>query len=335
MIAALLADPNLEPSVKPNTLYAILISRRGDNRTGTVVLEKGHDKVAGKLDQNVALTTVERFGPNTTKYIEFDPITKRFINDSASSLWFKVYSDTVEITDGVAYADTGKAIIVPKTTGFIGNTEISNFERDITLRTVAEGTNNYVIMAHVEKFTDPDTHPRTGNFLFTRIIDGVSLSMVNSSELTDILEDTVPLILGRVTDINVRDAQPITGVLDKPGLIGQNTISIVNPAANILSANLANRIITPDINCDCNSDYRIAKVDCSILRPGDFNNDGRYTSSDIAPLLDIIGNTINSETTERSILGGGLDILDFIRSDLDDNGTVDGTDIELLEGAID
>jgi hypothetical protein len=331
----LLADPNLEPSIHPGKFYAFLIRRGGDNRTGTIVLEKGYDKVFGKVDNNVSLTPLEQFSKRTAKYIEFDPITKRFINDSQSSLWFKVYSDALEVTNGTAYADTGKAVTIPKTIGFIGNTEISNFERNITLRTVAEGSNNYVILSHIEQFTDPGTHPRTGNFLFTRIVDGAALSVVNSTELDDVLEDTVPLLLGKVVDTNVRDAQSITGVLDKPGLIGADTILLVDPGADILNSNLINRVITPDTDCDCNSIYRIADVDCLILRPGDFNDDGRYTTADLPFMLNVVGNTINSETTERSILGGEIDILDFIRGDLDANDTIDGTDIELLEDAID
>jgi hypothetical protein len=331
----LLADPNLEPSIKSGKFYSFLIRRSGDNRTGTIILEKGFDKVFGKTESNVTLTPIERFGKRTSKYTEFDPITKRFINDSQSSLWYRVHSDALEITNGTAYADTGKAVTIPKTIGFIGNTEISNFEKNITLRTVAEGSNNYVILSHIEEFTDPGTHPRTGNFLFTRIVDGAALSVVNDTELDDILEDTVPLLLGRVVDTNVRDAQTITGTLDKPGLISNDTILLIDPGADVLAANLINRVITPDIDCDCNSIYRIADVDCLLLRPGDFDSDGKYTSSDLTGMLGVVGNTINSEVTERSILGGEIDILDFIRGDLDANDTIDGTDIELLEDAVD
>jgi hypothetical protein len=331
----LLADPNIEPSIEDNKFYSFIVTRRGDNRTGTVILEKGYDKVTKKGDDGIPLTNLENFGKRTTKYIEFDPITKRYINDSSSSLWFKVYSDTVEITDGTAYTDNGRAVTIPKTVEFVGNSEISNFERNIPIRTVAEDSNNYVVFSHVEEFSDPGTHPRTGNFVFTRIIDGATISVVNDDELTDIQEDTTPLLLARVNDSNTRDAEVLSGSFDKPGYIGTETVLLFDPGADVLNSNLINRIITPDTGCNCNANYRIVGVNCITLRPGDFDDDGNYTLSDVGVLLDLVGNTINSEATERSILGGEIDILDFLRGDLDANDTIDGIDIELLEDAID
>lgn len=331
----LLADPNIDPSIEVNKFYAFLVSRRGDNRTGTILIEKGFDKVTKKIDDGTPLTAIENFGKRTTKYLEFDPSTKRFVNDSESSLWFKIYSNAIEVTDGTAYSDTGKAITISKTQEFVGNSEISNFQKNINLVKISEGSSNYIILSHVEKFTDPGTHPRTGNFLFTRIMDGAAISVVDDDGLDDLLEDTTPIILAKVVDTNVRDAQTITGTLEKPGLIGTNYVMIIDPSAAVLSANLINRIISPDINCNCNSKYRIIDVECITIRPGDFNDDGKYTASDISSLLGVVGNTINSESTERLVFGGELDILDFIRGDLDGNETVDGIDIELLEDAVD
>jgi len=331
----LIADPNIEPTIKEDTFYAFLVSRRGDNRTGTIILEKGFDKVTKKAADGTPQTTVERFGKQNSKFVEFDPTTKRFVNDSQSSLWYVVHTDAIEVVNGTAYADTGVAVTVPKTVEFVGSTEISNFEKDIVLRTVAEGANNYVILSQIESFTDPNTHPRTNNFVFTRILDAPIITVANEAELEDIQEDVVPVILSKVVDRNVRDAQTLSGVFDKPGLIDIDTVLLVDPENDILLSNLNNRIITPDTDCDCNSRYRIARVDCFKIKAGDLDNDGKLTSSDISGLLDIVGNTINSETTEREILGGELDILDFIKSDLNEDGTIDGTDIELLEDAVD
>lgn len=331
----LLADPNIEPSITPNKYYAVIISRRGDNRTGTVGLEKGYDKAFKKGDDGLELTILEQFEKQHSKYIEYDPTTKRFLNDSESSLWYIVHSDAVEIVNGTAYSDTGKAITVPKTIEYIGDTEISNFERNISLRTVAEDANNFIVLSQVEKFTDPGTHPRTGNFVFTRYHDAAKITIVNDTELEDLTEDTYPFLLARIKDKNVREAQTLTGTFDKPGLINQNYIYLVNPGNSLLTSNLVNRILVPDTNCDCNSKYRIVSVECSNLKIGDLNDDGEITSPDLSALLDLVGNTINSSVTEKSILGGSLSILDFIKSDVNDDGTIDGLDIELLEDAVD
>jgi hypothetical protein len=331
----LIADPNIDPSIRPNKYYAFIVKRSGDNRTGTIIMEKGFDKVTGKNEQGVGLSTVERFAKQQTKFIEFDPITKRYVTDSSSSLWFEVHSDAVEVTDGTAYSDTGVAITVPKTEGFVGETEISSFENNISLATVAEGSPNYVVLSHVDQFVDSDVHPRTGNHLFSRIINSASVSVVNQVGLDTLLENTIPLLLARVRDKNVRDAQAIEGSFDKPGYIDTNRVIIQNPSSSLLAANLINRIITPDIACDCNSNYRIVGVECITAKAGDLNGDGEITNADLGELVSLVGNTINSEVTERAILGGALDIIDFIKSDLNLDGSIDGTDIELLEDALD
>jgi hypothetical protein len=331
----LIADPNIDPSLEKGKYYAILVSRRGDNRTGTVIVEKGWDKVSKKAEDGTPQTTVERFGKQHSKYIEYDPITKRYVNDSTSSLWFQIHSDTVEVTDGTAYTDSGVAVTVPKFVGFVGNTQISNFQRDISLRTVSEGINNYLILSQMEEFSEPGVHPRTNNFVFTRISDAPSLSMVNSTELSDILEDTTPIILAKIQDKNTRTASEISGSFDKPGLVGINTIKIIDPGNDILLSNLIGRIITPDTGCSCNARYRIVKVDCQIEKVGDLNSDKKWTSADLKEMLKIVGNTINSRATEELIINGDLDVVDFIKSDLNNDGTIDGTDIELLENAVD
>jgi hypothetical protein len=331
----LIANPNIDPSLEVDKYYAFLISRRGDNRTGTVVLEKGYDKVTKKADDGTPLTIVEQFGKQYTKYVEYDPVSKRYVNDSSSSLWYTVHTDAIEIVSGTAYTSDGVAVTVKKTDEFVGSTEISHFEKDITLRTVSEDSSNYVILSQVQEFSDADVHPRTNNFVFTRILDAASISVVNSDELEDVQEDTEPLILARVNDRNVRDAQTISDSFAKPGLVGIDTVLLIDPGNDILTSNLINRILTPDTDCDCNSRYRIARVDCETIKIGDLNSDKALTSSDLSLLLNIVGNTINSEVTERSILGGALNIIDFIKSDMNDDGTIDGTDIELLEDAVD
>ena len=331
----LIADPNIDPSIEEDKYYALLVSRSGDNRTGTINLEKGYDKVYKKGEDNVPLTTVEQYAKQESKFFEFDPALDRYSDDSNSSLWYEIHSNGIEVVNGTAYSDDGLAITIEKTEEFVGGSLISKFERNIPLATVAEGSRNYVILTRADEFITPHTHPRTGNRVFTRIKDAPSVSVVDSTGLADVIEDTIPIILARVTDKNVRDAQAITGTFTRPGEVDIDTILIVNPSNEILNSNLINRIITPDTGCHCNSNYRIVDVICSKVKTGDLDRDGKLTNSDITELLDIVGNTINSDTTERSIIGGTLDLSDFLLADLNADETVDGTDIELLEDAID
>lgn len=331
----LIADPNIDPVIKENTYYAFIITRRGDNRTGTLMIEKGYSTSAGKLENNVPLTIFEEYSKPTIKFFEFDPVTKRYINDSNSALWYVVHCDSIGITPGTAYSNEGIAVTLEKTEKFVGGSEIPFSLENIPLRTVAEGEYNYVILSHIEEFTTPDIHPRTNNFVFKRIKDSVGISIVNAAELSTLQEDTFPLLLARVKDQNVRDAQTITGSFDKPGLIDVKKVIIENPSNSLLSTSLVGRVLTPDVNCNCTARYRISKTECLQILAGDLDRDGKITQDDVILMLDIVGNTINSQDTERSILGGEIDILDFLCSDLNADESVDGDDIELLEDAVD
>jgi hypothetical protein len=331
----LIADPNIEPSIEEGKYYAFLVSRRGDNRTGTLVMEKGYDPVTKKNEEGVPLTTLEQFGRQISKFTEFDPNTERYVDDSSSSLWYIVHSNTVEIVNGTAYSDDGYAITLEKTEDFVGGAEISKFNRNIPLASISSGAKNYVVLSHIEEFTTPNVHPRTGNQVFTRIKDTGAVSVVDADGLAELMEDTTPLLLAKIIDNNTRDAQSITGTFALPGMVKVDRVVINEPDTELLTENLVGRILIPDTDCECTAKYRIAKIECDIVKAGDLDRDGELTLSDLDPLLDIVGSTINSENTERNILGGDLDIEDFLLSDLDANETVDGFDIELLEDAID
>jgi hypothetical protein len=331
----LIADPNIEPTIEEDKYYAFLLSRRGDNRTGTVILQKGFSTKAGKVEENVPLTVFEEYGKATSKFFEFDPVTKRYISDSDSSMWYVVHCDSIGVTDGTAYSDEGVAVTLQKTEEFIGGAEISFILKNIPLATVEEGESNYVVLSHVEEFTTPDVHPRTNNFVFKRIKDTLAVTVVDSAGLEELQEDTYPLLLARVKDKNVRDAQTITGTFDKPGFIDVTKVIIEDPSTTLLSANLIGRVIVPDTDCNCTARYRVVKAECLQVLAGDLDRDGEITQNDVLEMLDVVGNTINSEDTERSILGGEIDIIDFLAADLNADESVDGDDIELLEDAVD
>lgn len=333
--STLLADPNIDPSLEKDKFYAFILSRRGDNTTGTIVLQKGYDNIYRKEDLGIELSIEERFSKQTTRFVEFDVLKQKYVDDSTSSLWFKIYSDDIEVMSGTAYTDIGTSVTVPKTIEFIGGNEISYYEDNISLKTVASGEHNYAVLKSIDKFSTPSTHPLTGNFVFTRIEDAASVHVLTEDELSDGLEDSDLLILSRITDNNVRSASDIESTIDKPGLIKQNKITIIDPSTDLLTKNLIGMTLTPDTECECTARYRIVDVVCRNALYGDLNSDGKLDSEDLELLLELSGNTINSATTEKALLNSDIEILNFVKSDLNNDGTIDGDDIQLLEDAID
>jgi len=331
----LIANPNINPSLTPGKYYSFIISRRGDNQTGTVRLAKGYDKAFKKQEDGVELFARERFGKQESKFFEYDPSTKRYVNDSDSSLWYCVHSDSVEVVDGHAYLYNGRRISLPKTESYVGGSEISRYYNNISLKEVAYDEDNYVVLSYRERFASPVTHPMSGNFVASRVYEEGEVSVLNTSELEEITSDYAPLILALVKDTNTRTDVSIAGVIDKPGQIDVNKITIFNPGSNLLDRNLIGRVFVPDTDCECSFKYRIVKAECKKIYAGDLNSDKKLTATDLSLMLDVAGNTITSDATQRKILGGELNIIDFVKSDLNNDQTIDGFDIELLEDAID
>jgi hypothetical protein len=334
LASTLIADPNIDPGIVEGQYYAVLLSRRGDTRTGTINLQVGWDKPTKKEADGQLLTPEERFQKQSSRFFEFDTATKRYVDYSSYSLWHKIHGDCVEVTTGTAYSDDSYLISIPKTEAFVGSTEISKYVDGISLSNVSFGASNYVTLAHIQSFKSPTTHPRTGNLAYTRILDTGEIAVYNETDFADIV-DSNPLILAKVVDRNIRSASQITQDVSLPGTVDRDYVLVIEPASTLLTDNLIGRVLTPDVSCECNKKYNIIKTECLSYSVGDINNDGKIDSLDISEIVAILGNTINSLATERSILSGNLEIVKFKQSDLNGDETVDGTDLEILEDAVD
>lgn len=330
----IVANPNLFDSIKENEYFAFIIRRSGSNSTGNIVLEKGYDSVQRKKDLGLELTTEEQFKIQDTRYVEFDPIRERFVDDVESSLWFKIYSSSYEIISGQAYDENGELTISPKTIDYVGGSQISYFDNKISPADFSYNAKNYVLLENIASFTDPDVHPLTGNRVFTRIKNLAKARIVDAQNYASILQDKNPILLATIQDNNLRDDSDLTGALSKPGEISHEKITIIDPGQDLLNKNLIGQIFTPDTECMCNSEYRIVDAKCSILKIGDINKDKVINNNDINKLLEIIGNTLGSSSTQRKLFNNEFSITEFVLADLNGDSTVDGEDLELLDGLI-
>jgi len=332
--STLIADPNIDPGLVPGQYYAVLLSRRGDTRVGKVNLHVGWDTPTKKTQNGQTLTPEEKFLKQSSRFFEFDTATKRYVDYSSYSLWHKIHADCVEVTPGTAYSDDSYLISIPKTEDFVGSTEISKYIDGISLSNISYGSSNYVLLSHIQSFESPVTHPRTGNLAYSRIFDTGSISVYNESDFMSI-SDSNPLILAKVVDRNVRSASQISQPISIPGLVDRDYILVIEPESSLLTDNLIGRVLTPDVTCECNKKYKIIKTECLTYTAGDLNNDKQINFLDISEIVPILGNTINSSATEKEILSGNLSIIKFKQSDLNGDGTVDGSDLTILENAAD
>jgi hypothetical protein len=331
--STLIANPNLEPSLEIDSYYCFIVKRVGDTSTGTIRLYQGYEKSYQKTQNGQALTIQEQYEPKTTLFTEFDIINNKYVDDSDRGLWFELHSSTVELTSGKAFSEDGVQFEVPSYIEYIGNNLIPFNLKDIELKNI-NGEKNYIVLDRSEKFTTPIAHPRTGNYTFTRILDTYSIAIFSESELNSIL-DLNPNILGYVTDNNDRSPSDISGTFSQVGQITPDKIYFINPPSSLLTKALVNRIFIPDTGCSCGSQYKISSVSCSVQRAADINSDGKITYQDLDSVLSLAGNTLTSLVTQNLILNGTISLEDFYKADVDNDGAIDGSDISIIEDAID
>lgn len=328
-----IANPNMSPEIKRDKFYAFMVSRRGDNSSGTILMYKGYDKSIRKEELLKPLNPIDKYGRQETRFVEFDPAVRRYIDDYTSSLWFRVNSSSAEVTDGIFYSDTGAAIVLPKIEEYVGNSYLPKSYNHIDLKDLSSGGKNYVVIDEKKSFVDADVHPRTGNFIFTRIQDSAEINIYNQQEYSS-LTNLNTVVLGRVIDSNARSLDSYDGVFNLPGLINEDYFYIINPESGLITQDLIGRNFIPDTECQCANVYKIVDVQCISSYLGDLDSSKKIEASDLIEAIGLSGLSLGSEAAENKILGGEVDILKFYKSDVNDDGTVDGADIELLEQAL-
>lgn len=331
--STLLGNINLDPSLDIDSYYCFILKRVGDTSTGTVNLFQGYDKAYRKGQNGQNLTIQEEYESKTTIFTEFDPINNKFVDDSDRSLWFELHSSSIEISSGKAIAEDGVPFEIPEFIEYIGNNLIPFTLKNIELQDTSGGK-NYIILDRSEKFTTPIAHPRTGNYTFTRILDSYEISILSESSLNSIL-DLNPNILGYVIDRNDRSPSDISGTYSYIGQITPDKIYFINPPSYLMNKAILNRIFIPDTSCGCSAQYKIDSLNCSIQKTADLTNDGKITYQDLDGVIGLAGNALTSSVTQNLILNGTINLVDFYKSDVDNDGIIDGSDISLIEDAID
>ena len=318
--------------IKKDKYYAFEIKRTGLNNKGTIKLFKGYDIPTRKESLGVPLDPIEKFGNQQTRFFQFDPTTNKYLDDKEGSLWFQVESSAVQITDGVCYTTSGLFVMVPKNISYIGQNLISYYERNISLPFV-DGQKNYLILEQLQNFEDADIHPRTGNFVYTRIQDIPGFKFVKADYFVGLNVEDYPLIMASIADKNPRSSVSLERVFDSAGLYDTDYFYVLNPSESFQQEKLIGRSFIPDTKCQCENIYKIIDVECEDVLYGDLDKDGKITSADVEEVLSLSGNTINGIDTERRLFGGEFSIVDFELSDVNDDGSIDGFDIELVEDA--
>jgi len=316
---SLLANPNVEPSIIVGDFYIVTIRRSGNISTGVIVL------------QEAANTTSNPTETDEMRMSVFS--TNKWIDVPESDMWFKVYTDAIRITNGIAF-DEGIRLVSPKIKkDLVTGNDNPFIEGFHSLIDVSFSTKNYIIVQKSIDLTDIEPHPATGNPIAARMEDVPDISVVSFGDLTSLIDaGNKTVILGSIKDTNPVSNPTITDTTDFPGLVRENTFTIIQPISDILLNNLVGSIITPNIG-QPTLKYRIIKVENFTDAYGDVNGDGEIDLNDVIRAQeldgyakDLMSGSIPTLVQQFAIESGVVTMEEILRADVTNDGIIDVSD---------
>jgi len=306
------SDPVRSP-IEQDRYYVFTIGRAGDAHTGTLLLEEASDRA------------------DHSYMVYFNGAEWTNITDS--DMWFNIEGDYIKVSSGIAYED-GVGVQVLTIDRDETNTEVPYVEGPHSFYTSTYDEYNYVLLEKTDDFSSPEQDQRTGNQVYSRAAPAPAFSLIGTSSLESLLEsDPAPVLLASAFDMNSRgNPETITGATAKIGLAFGDKLNILNPNADIRTFNLVGSILSP--NSATTFSYRIINATLVYDAYGDVDGDGEITLTDLNLATALDGYSLSNPVVQQLIADGYLDILHFLRADVNGDGTVDATDTALIQNYI-
>lgn len=307
-----ISNPQLS-LLEDGAFYVLTVRRTGSTATGEISLEEATND-----------------SPSTKRLTVFQ--SSRWTDVEDSTLWYQVWSDSLLISNGIFY-DAGVRVSTSKT--FVDNNgvRVQNLTENLQLVNTSEGAENYVVARDDLNFSDVESHPRTGDSVFSRENDAPLFEVFEQSDVLTLLESESQLnVLASVKDNNPRANPQITGTLDYPGLGLGNTIDVINPGSDLLVQNVVGSTIVPN-TAKPTIEYRIIKQETITDLYGDTDSDGDIDTIDSNRVNDLDGyapdlssGTIAAADQLQELLNGSFTVPELLRADVNGDGYIDSSD---------
>ena len=293
--------------ITPGKYYAFSVGRAGDASTGTIFTGIGNSQ-----------TTDDRFSIFSGVWTDVPE----------EDMWYQVWSDTAKVSDGMAY-DAGNGMEVPKTALNELGASVDHVLDQQAFVSTGHNTLNTAVVEAIKDQSKVEQDERTGNPVFARQMFEPVFSFLTTSNLEVLRESSEPLVIGCARDTNPKKNGVITDTQAFPGLAKGSTFTIVNPSPDFISQQLIGSKLIPNDNCS-GSAYKIMGTRICTDGYGDVNGDGIINTDDITRAAELLGESLALETTQQKILDGTIDTLELIRADVDGDGYVTSTDVDLI-----
>ena len=299
------------PVIVPGKYYAISIGRAGDSSVGTLFTGIGNSQ---STDDRLSIFTSE------------------WTDVPEEDIWYQVWTDAAKVADGMAY-DAGNGIQIAKT---IVNELGAVVDYSLGQNPFADTGQNTLNTAVIEAIEDPSQQQqdeRTGNPVYSRQQFEPSFNFATNATLATLRESSDPLIIGCARDVNAKVNNIISGTQAFPGLAKGNKFIIINPNPDLISQQLIGSKLIPNNNC-AGVGYSISSVMLCTDGYGDVNGDGVIDSLDVDRASQLLGQSLALESTQALINAGVFDTLEIIRADVDGDGYITSSDVNLISAYV-
>lgn len=212
------------------------------------------------------------------------------------SLWFQVWTDSAKVSDGQAY-DAGHGAYVPKTT--IDPTTGSTI--DYVLNNIQFVRNDlyYALFQAITQDSNQVQNERTGQPQNTEQQFVPSITLLNSSGLANIQSTSSPLIIGTISDQNIKSynafASTLSASFHEYGMVGNELVlkivtdstdgyrydqNVIELVSEIVNGTLNGAKIIPN-TANPSFYYKISKSELITMMYGDVNGDGIIDNNDL------------------------------------------------------
>jgi hypothetical protein len=227
-------------------------------------------------------------------------------------LWYQVWTDAVQVSDGQAY-ESGQGLIIPKTQ----INPATNTPQDYSLNGITfSGTSNAIytgVLSSTLQQSGVTQNQITGNPVYSQQQYVPNVELLNVIDLGNLQASSEPLILGTVSDLNIKSTTNTSTILASLyawTFVGNTIIikmidDVTDPRydLNVLAlvsyltqGAFVNAKIIPDvrgIGINPYLFYRIASAELCTMTYGDVDGDGLITIADVALANQLIGANLN------------------------------------------
>jgi hypothetical protein len=263
--------------IQSGTYYAVTVKRAGSADTCQIQLAVGTNKAS-----------------NTWETLFNGSV---WVDVPEQSLWFQVWTDSAKVSDGQAY-DAGNGVFVPKTQ--INPT--TGLTQDYVLNDIQFVRNDlyYALLQAITVDSVPVQSERTGEPVFTQQQFEPSITLLNATSLANIQNVSEPLIIGTISDQNVKTYNAfnstLTAAFHEYGMVGNQIVikvitdptdgyrydqNIIELVSLLVNGSLNGAKIIPN-TANPSFYYKISKAEYISMIYGDVNGDGIVDDNDLA-----------------------------------------------------